>query len=585
MSRPSLLWRLFPAILAIILASLSAAGAYVYQALDTLYLDRATTDLLVRTRLVAPHMADAARGVALQAQCVIQAADANARVTVIGITGEVWCDSHADPGQMQPLGTRPEVRMALAKGRGSAVRVSTLLGERMLYVAIPQPTPALPDRVLRLATPMRTIEDAVAAFRRQVVGAGALVLLLAAAASFWVARRVGRPLKAIQRSAERLAGGDLSHRVRTDDTEETGQLADALNRMAEQLDERLSRIARQTGEQSAILTGMQEGVLAVDRERRVILLNPWAQRLFGMTAPFAGRPLTEVVRHPEVIRLVTELSTGTGPVEAEISLEAAGRERHLQVRGTPLADADGGPIGSLLVLADVTRLRQLESMRRTFVANVSHELKTPITAIKGSVETLLTGAQDDPEARGRFLDIIRRQTDRLTALVTDTLSLSRIEEEVDHGTDLVPGHVAPVLEGARSACEALQIDRGVAVSIDCPGGLSVPMDAALLEQAVINLVQNAITYSPPGETVTVTATGADEVVIAVADHGPGIDAEHLPRLFERFYRVDASRGREMGGTGLGLAIVKHVALVHGGWVTVESAPGKGSTFRIHLPRP
>jgi two-component system phosphate regulon sensor histidine kinase PhoR len=344
--------------------------------------------------------------------------------------------------------------------------------------------------------------------------------------------------------------------------------------------------ARRRSEQDAVLASMTEGVLAVDTGGRVITLNPSAARLFNMTGmPYQGRTLEEVVRNPDLLRFVGRIEAEGGPAQGEITLGAGPARRHLRLGGARLADRDGRRLGTLVVLSDITRLRELEGIRRDFVANVSHELKTPITAIKGAADTLVEGGVDDDSTRERFLAIIQRQSERLAALISDTLSLARVEQAVDTGgAALAPGPVAPVLESAAAACESQAAAREVAVSISCDAALSAPMDRLLLEQAVINLLQNAVAYSPPGTPVALRARPGDGgTVIEVADQGPGIAPEHLPRLFERFYRVDAARTREVGGTGLGLAIVKHIALAHRGRVSVESAPGKGSTFRIHLP--
>jgi two-component system phosphate regulon sensor histidine kinase PhoR len=302
--------------------------------------------------------------------------------------------------------------------------------------------------------------------------------------------------------------------------------------------------------------------------------------------PYLGRTLAEVVRNPDLLRFVARLENGAGPAETEITLRAGAGWRHLRVSATGLTERDGRRLGTLMVLSDVTRLRELENVRRDFVANVSHELKTPVTAIKGAADTLMDGAAEEPDTRSRFLAIIQRQSERLSALISDTLSLARIEQQVDKGATprLREAPVRDVLVGAEAACETQALVREVRVEVDCPPDLSAPMDPPLVEQAVINLLQNAIQYSPKGGAVTLHGVARErECVIEVVDRGPGISPEHLPRLFERFYRVDPARSRELGGTGLGLAIVKHICLAHGGRATVESTIGSGSTFRIHLP--
>jgi len=418
---------------------------------------------------------------------------------------------------------------------------------------------------------------------------GALgAVALAAVAALGAARALARPVEEAAEAAARIAAGDPAPRLSSGPTRELDALAEAVNALSRRVLEGQGDARRQRTHQDAVLASMTEGVLAVDSGGRVITLNPAAARLFQMEGhPYRGRTLAEVVRSPDLLRIVSRLEAGDAPAETDIALGTAAGRRHLRVVGTRLADRDGRRLGTLVVLSDVTRVRELENLRRDFVANVSHELKTPVTAIKGAADTLLHGAADDPDARDRFLAIIGRQSERLGALISDTLSLARIEQTVDHGAvSLAPGPLSPVLEAAVAACEPQAGARDVTVTVACPEGLSARIDRLMLEQAVINLLQNAVAYSPAGGRVEVGAApapGGGGVEIHVRDHGPGIAPEHLARIFERFYRVDPARSRELGGTGLGLAIVKHVALAHGGRVSVASTPGQGSTFRIHLP--
>ncbi|MHB8079203.1 MAG: ATP-binding protein, partial [Candidatus Krumholzibacteriia bacterium] len=352
---------------------------------------------------------------------------------------------------------------------------------------------------------------------------------------------------------------------------------------------RRGEAGRQRGEREAVLASMLEGVLAVDGEERVIVLNLAAARLLRVEIPRAlGRPLGEVARNADLRRFVGGVLAARAAREGEFRLDdpaRAGSERIMQAHGTVLRDGAGSGIGALVVLNDVTRLRRLETVRREFVANVSHELKTPITAIKGFVETLLEGEAKDRAETLRFLEVVARQADRLNAIIEDLLTLSRIEqEETGDGIALAATAVCGPLQAALLACEPLAREREIPVTLDCAPDLEARVNAALLEQAVINLVDNALKYSEAGRPVLVAAMRtAAGLEIRVRDGGCGIAREHLPRLFERFYRVDRGRSRRQGGTGLGLAIVKHIVKAHGGTVGVESAPGEGSTFTIVIP--
>lgn len=414
----------------------------------------------------------------------------------------------------------------------------------------------------------------------------ALFLVLAIGMGVFTSQRVSRPLNEMRRSAERFAAGDFTHRLTVPDTVELGGLAATLNHMAAQLAAQISVVTTQRNEQEAILASMEEGVLALDRRNRVITVNRAAEALLGVTAMQAkGRHLQEVVRNLALQHLLTEASPGQQPTRAEIVLRGP-EERFLQVTATALRDAAERNIGMLVVLNDVTQLRRLENIRRDFVANVSHELKTPITSIKGFVETLRDGALDNRPQAERFLGIVARHADRLHTIIEDLLSLSRLEQDDEgYGIPLSQVKIHDVVEAAMLDCEVKATARHVTILPTYAPELCALVNAPLLEQAIVNLLDNAITYSNPQGTVWLTASQDEQdLILTVRDEGVGIAAEHLPRLFERFYRVDKARSRAQGGTGLGLAIVKHIAQVHHGSVTVSSAVGQGSIFTLRLPR-
>jgi two-component system phosphate regulon sensor histidine kinase PhoR len=370
------------------------------------------------------------------------------------------------------------------------------------------------------------------------------------------------------------------------DSEELGSLADVLNHMAGQLDEKIRMITQQRNELETILSAMREGVLAVDSDEHILTFNEAAGSFLRIDlSSTKGHAIQEVVRNADILRFLSGVLTGDGPAEGEIVLHGP-ENKFLQLNGTLLQDIGGNKIGALVVLNDITRLRQLENIRREFVANVSHELKTPITSIKGYVETLQEGALDDKDNVQKFLDIVLKQSDHLNYIVDDLLSLSRLEQGAERGEiQLSEENLRRILEAAAADYELKAREREIRLMVNCSEEIIVKANSRLLKQAIGNLLDNAIKYSEPGKAVEVEATGnTDEVVIRVSDHGNGIAPEHLSRLFERFYRVDKGRSRELGGTGLGLAIVKHITQAHGGRVTVESSIGKGSIFTLHLPK-
>ena len=412
-----------------------------------------------------------------------------------------------------------------------------------------------------------------------------LIFLLSVLASAWVARAIHRSLDALRIGAERHMAGELGWRIPHQQISPFQEVAHAQNALADRMDTRLAEAVRRLTEQEAVLASMVEGVLAVDHETRILNLNQGAGRIFGVNPEEArGRTLLEVSRNNELLHFTASALSATTPIESEIVIHDPDA-RFLQAHGSVLKDGQGRSIGAVVVLNDVTTLRRLETIRRDFVANVSHELKTPITSIKGFVETLLDGAMRDPGETERFLQIVRRQADRLYAIIEDLLNLSRIERDAETGDiALELGALRAVLAAAVQSCETQARLRNITIESECDPQLTAWINAPLLEQAVINLIDNAIKYSPDGSKVRVSATLQNGTVsIRVADKGQGIEAKHLPRLFERFYRVDKARSRKLGGTGLGLAIVKHIAKAHRGQVSVESTPGEGSTFTIQVP--
>ena len=414
---------------------------------------------------------------------------------------------------------------------------------------------------------------------------GAILLtVLAAGIGLISSQRISRTLQVMRASAEHFAAGDFSHRLHIPNTPEMGNLAATLNNMAAQLEDQISVVTQQRNEQEAILVSMQEGVLALDSQAYVIAMNPAAESLLAVQA--RGRTVQEVIRNVGLQRLLTDAVSKAEPTTGEIVLRGD-EERFLQVTATALREAAGRDLGMLVVLNDITRLRRLENIRRDFVANVSHELKTPITSIKGFVETLRDGALDDRPRADRFLEIVARHADRLHAIIEDLLSLSRLEQNNQIAEVPRPEvQLSAIVEAALLDCSAKAAARQVTVVPSCVPGLHVKANAPLLEQAIVNLLDNAISYSNADGTVWLTARQENgEVRIDVRDEGIGIASEHVPRIFERFYRTDKARDRASGGTGLGLAIVKHIAQIHDGQVSVASEVGQGSTFSLHLSQP
>jgi two-component system phosphate regulon sensor histidine kinase PhoR len=587
MARIKLVWRLFPAFILIAVICLLAGTWYTASAWRAFYLRQTARDLENRARLAEIYLQDV-RPIPDELQvneiCGKLGKLTATRLTAILSSGKVLGDSQEDPGRMDNHADRPEVQEALRGGVGVSTRFSFTLGHSMMYVAVPWGPSERPKGVIRAALPMQATEGAIRALYFKVAWGGLGVAILVAALAFFIARRITGPLSDLQRGALRFARGDLDRKLPVPNTDELASLAEALNYMTEQLQNQIQTLYRQGKEQEAILSSMGEGVLALDAEGRLITINNAGAEMLGLDPAMAQNlPVSEIIQDSGLKWFINRTLANPEPVEGEVELKADGR-RIFKAHGTSLRDAQGLSLGNLVVLHDITQLRQLENTRRDFVANVSHELKTPITSIKGFVETLLAGALKEPENAENFLKIVAKQTDRLTEIIDDLLTLSRIEQDAERRQIFLNGQkIKGVLESAIQVCESKAAAKNIDLELACPEDLRALINPPLLEQALINLVDNAVKFSEPGNVVQLEALReGPQVIIRVRDQGPGIPPEHLSRIFERFYRVDAGRSRKIGGSGLGLAIVKHIAMAHGGRVTVSSSPRKETVFSLHL---
>jgi two-component system phosphate regulon sensor histidine kinase PhoR len=591
LSRKRLVWRLLLPYLGVIAVVLAGIAFFAAWDITQFYQREKSKDLESIARVVSgaltPFLEEESlvqQGPELQVWCDELARRSLTRVTVVNRQGLVLCDSEEDATRMDDHSTRPEIRSAWERGSGTAIRFSYTLEKTMMYVAVPA---EIDDQLfaIRIAVPTSRVTEALLStkvrFGFGVLLAGMLIVITTA----YLSSRITSSIKDIRRGAERFARGDFSRKLDAPVTEEFAELARDMNRMAGQLDDRIQTVINQRNELEAVLASMVEGVLAFDTHERLISLNVAAARLLNLDQErVRNKAIQEAIRNSELQEFVSRTLDSNSPIEGEIVFYNEG-ERYLQAHGTPLMDVAGEKIGALVVLNDVTKIRRLENIRREFVANASHEIRTPVTSIKGFVETLQDGAMEDSETAQRFLGIIGRHVDRLNAIVEDLLSLSKIEMEAERGEIyLEKGSVLEVIEESVEACHALAQEKDVSLQVDCPGDIHWRFNASLLVQALINLIDNAVKYSEKGGTVTISS-GIDNnfLLISVQDSGAGIEKMHIPRLFERFYTVDKARSRKLGGTGLGLAIVKHIVQVHKGDVRVTSRPGEGSTFTISLP--
>jgi two-component system phosphate regulon sensor histidine kinase PhoR len=597
-----LIHRLFLSYLLIIGIPILITALFVSRSFDKFYLTRNMDELESRAWMISTQVQDhLARSstTGIDSMCKALSRMVKTRFTVISTGGKVIGDSERNPDSMENHRNRSEIIMALSGQVGVSERFSYTLMKNMMYVAVPVYVSGNLAAVVRTSVPSTSIKAAMTDFRLRIFLALLIMTALAGFISYRIAKMISIPIGAMKNGAQRFASGDFTAKPPVSGYEETRELAISLNEMAGNLNSMVTRITEQNHELDAILSSMTEGVVAVDSDERILLINNAAATLFAMARQkVQGKWIGEVIRNKEIREFLAEAILAQSTIEREVALplpasDPLHSDRFLQLHGGRLHGPSSRSIGALMVINDITRIKKLENIRQDFVANVSHELRTPLTSIKGFVETLAGGAVDDPAEARRFLGILSKQVDRISMIVNDLLSLSRIERDAEQkAIELSEGAVADVLHAAIETCMARAQLKNIAVECSCDPGISARIERTLLEQAVVNLIDNAINYSADGRRILVSAAYAavspeapgGEVVISVRDEGVGIAPEHFGRLFERFYRVDKARSRKMGGTGLGLSIVKHTALAHGGRVGVESSPGKGSTFFIYLPR-
>ena len=509
-------------------------------------------------------------------------ASSGVRVTVIASDGLVLADSQSDPQTMENHAGRLEIREALANGDGLSVRHSVSINRDLLYYAARFSMPSGPPIVLRFAVPLLTVNDEVWAFRRRFWLSSVVMLLVTGMASLLISRTFSRRVERLQSFSRRVAEGDF----RPIDADRSGDaleaLAVSLNDSATRLDRAMRTLREERNLSAAILGSMVEGVAVVNSSERLLFANEGFAGILELDAPpQPGRSLLEVVRQTELIEAVRDVLKGAPRVEAEI-VTGTLRQRFFAATVASVKATENS--GAVVVLHDITDLRKLERVRRDFVANVSHEFKTPLTAIQGFAETLLAGAMDDPQHRVRFLQIILEHSRRLARLTDDLLELSKMDAdrlalEVDRLS------ASQLVQSCVETTQRVANEKHLRFSINLPQCLpDVAADRRRIAEVLQNLLDNAIQYTPAGGEIVVSASaGGQEVTFTVSDTGIGIPQVDQPRIFERFYRVDVARSREVGGTGLGLSIAKHLVEAHGGRIWVESEVGRGSQFHFTVP--
>jgi two-component system phosphate regulon sensor histidine kinase PhoR len=587
--RLNLFWKLGLAFFALLIAVLLPVDFYAERALRRDYERNGFEELaaIARIALANPPPASALfpaqpeDSAKLQAW-VAQMAVSGVRITLIASDGRVLADSQSDVQTMENHAGRPEIRDALAKGDGQSFRHSVTINRDLLYYAMRLPVAAHPPVVLRFALPLQTVDEELAGYRRRLWLASVFMLLVTGIASLLVSRSFSSRVDHLQEFSRRVAKGDFRPLFADPAGDALDKLAVSLSETAARLDLTIRTLRDERNLSAAILGSMVEGVAVVDATDRVVFSNPGFSEILGLDMPpKIGSVLVESVRQTELIEAVHKVLRGEPAVHAEI---VTGTLRQRFFAATATAVRGGETSGAVLVLHDITDLRKLERVRRDFIANVSHEFRTPLTAIQGFAETLLAGAIDDPQNRLRFLEIIVEHSRRLARLTEDLLMLSKMDADRLE-LEIRRLSVSQFVEGCIETTQRPAAEKDLRISVNLQQPLpDIAADRRRLAEVLQNLLDNAMQYTPSGGQIMVSASANDaEVTFTVSDTGIGIPRADQSRIFERFYRVDVARSREVGGTGLGLSIAKHLVEVHGGRIWVESEVGQGSQFHFTVP--
>ena len=508
------------------------------------------------------------------------------RITVMDHQGQVIYDTRSDREQMERHDQRPEVISALRDGIGREIRTSATTGTEMMYVAVPVLIRNQPTYVVRLSMDLQEIDAITRHIVWYIIISALLGLGVAVVLGFRLIDRIVENIRGIVKMTQRMADGDYGKHIFLESNDELSELAHHFNLMADRLSETIRQLSASNARFLALLTSLRNPIIAVDQQKKVTLMNAASEKLFGVSAKdMEGRHLLELIRNTELDDVIQEAVMDSEPREVEVILREP-VEKILRIMTSQIREQDDPSrlTGVVVFMDDVTEIRRLEKIRSDFVTNVTHELKTPLTSISGFVETLKSGEIEDDIIRQRFLDIIDIETERLTRLINDILTLSEIENIRGQDRQRTVSS-SELFNEVESMMNAANRNNKVKLEYEVAGNLpDVRINEDRFKQMMINLIDNAIKYTPDGGKVTVIAYAKQKnLVIRVKDTGIGIPAQDLPRLFERFYRVDKARSKKMGGTGLGLAIVKHIVLSMNGTIKVNSEVGKGTEFVITIP--
>lgn len=577
-----LFWKIGLLYLLLLLLVVAAVDVYVVRAIKREFLNAGFSQLesIIRLTVLSPGQPGSE---SVLKEWTTRFGQSGVRATLIADNGKVLADSTEDPAKMENHLPRPEVRAAFMEGSGRAVRRSPTLGFDLVYLAQRYRTKKEPALVLRLSLPLDRLEDAQFAFRSRLWGISLLILVVAGGTSLLFFRTVSHRIGRLKEFSQRVADGDFRPLALDQSNDELAELSSTMNQTALKLDRTIRTLTEERNQSAAVLSSMGEGVAVIGTDQRVIYCNSAFCSAAGVPSmPCRGRPVTEIIRHSDLLSVIQKALAGGETIHDEVVIGSI-RTRSYSVTSAPIRN-DSVTTGAVMVLHDITEIRRLERARRDFIANISHEFKTPLTAIQGFAETLLGGALEDDQNRSRFLEIIREHALRLGRLTDDLLKLAQIEAG-QMQREIQPVSIAAIIDPCMDVSRIKADQKGLLLKAEYNADLPpLSGDLRALQEILQNLLDNAVHYTPPGGKILVKAVEeGPEAIISVSDTGIGIPKADQERIFERFYRADAARSRESGGTGLGLSIVKHLVESHGGRIRVESEVGQGSTFYVHLP--
>ena len=521
----------------------------------------------------------------LQSLCQSYREETEIYLRVIMPNGEEFGELTQSESSIEALGERIEIQRALQGIEGKSKRFEPTKNQTFLHLSAPvkngnnEVTCAL-----RASISMKQTELVLSALKQKLQLASLILLLFSFLISFYISNRITKPIKEMTKLARKFSANDHSSRMPPHSISEINELAESLNHMSKNLTDNVSTLNEQRVEQQAVLSSMTEGVLAIDRKERIIHMNRAAAEILEIDPKIDSKKrfMQELIRNSQLQEFVQRLLFTNKPVSKKIRFNGKAN-KHLHITGSRLTYPDLQDIGALLVIRDISRVIHLEKVRSDFVANVSHELKTPITSIKGFIETLSSDSFSHDEKTNEYLAIVRQQSERLQLIVDDLLTLSRLERKEGYILKKEES-ISEIISTAISVCQLNAKKQNIRILVECDEKLSGLINGNLIEQAIVNLLTNAIKYSNPETTIVIRAHEKESSLhIEVADEGFGIESRHHDRLFERFYRIDSGRSRHLGGTGLGLSIVKHIIQNHDGEIQLDSTPGKGSTFTLSIP--